>query len=463
MRKIGMIKAMKACADFRKADPETRAALQARRLEEMISWAREASSFYRNLYKDLPTDCSLSDLPVVDKRTLMANWDSWVTDSGTKLSDVNTFMQNPDNIGRRLKGKYLVFTTSGSTGNPLVALCDSTTNNVMGAINIMRSFARKEDLLSYMKRGGKTIGVFATGGFYLGNSSVRARLLAMPWKKRQMAVTSALLPVHEIVSQLNAFQPAMLGGYPSNLDLLVEEQKTGRLRISPVLIMTGGEYLSDTVRKRLSDAFGCYVQTSYACTEGGTIACECRGQHFHLNDDWVIVEPVDANNQPVPDGTQSDKILLTNLYNFTQPYIRYEVTDRVILHTEPCVCGNSSPWIELEGRTDDVVTFLVDGTTRKVAPLALYATLKEVHTLRRFQLVVQPENSVLMRIEPTEGATRETAFAQATAALRTFLSAHGIDSVSISLSDEPPQQQAGSGKFKHILQAQDALSTPQSP
>ena len=75
MRIIGMIKAMKACADFRKADPATRAALQARRLEEMISWARESSPFYRNLYKDLPKDCSLSDLPVVDKRTLMANWE----------------------------------------------------------------------------------------------------------------------------------------------------------------------------------------------------------------------------------------------------------------------------------------------------------------------------------------------------------------------------------------------------
>lgn len=33
--------------------------------------------------------------------------------------------------------------------------------------------------------------------------------------------------------------------------------------------MTGGEYLSDDLRERLADAFHCYVQTSYACTEGG--------------------------------------------------------------------------------------------------------------------------------------------------------------------------------------------------
>jgi phenylacetate-coenzyme A ligase PaaK-like adenylate-forming protein len=169
MKKIGMLKAIMESRAFSKADPAGRAALQERRLKDMIAWARAESPFYRKLYKDLPADCSLLDLPVVEKQTLMANWDNWITDSDTGLTEVNTFMENPDNAGRKLKGKYLVFTTSGSTGNPLVALCDSTTNNVMGAINLLRSFARKEDLLAFMKRGGKTIGVFATGGFYLGN------------------------------------------------------------------------------------------------------------------------------------------------------------------------------------------------------------------------------------------------------------------------------------------------------
>ena len=165
-------------------------------------------------------------------------------------------------------------------------------------------------------------------------------------EKRQIDVTSALLPIDEIVTKLNQFQPTMLGGYPSNLELLIDKKKSGELDISPVLIMTGGEYLSDTLRKSLSDAFGCYVQTSYSCTEGGTIACECTEQHFHINDDWVIVEPVDKDNNPVPAGVQADKILLTTLFNYTQPFIRYEVTDRVILHNERCKCGNSSPWLQ---------------------------------------------------------------------------------------------------------------------
>ena len=170
----------------------------------------------------------------------------------------------------------------------------------------------------------------------------------------------------------------MLGGYPSSLELLIDEQKSGRLHIAPVIVMTGGEYLSDDLRERLADAFHCYVQTSYACTEGGCVACECTQRHFHINDDWVIVEPVDANGRPVPDGTLAAKYLLTNLFNYTQPMIRYEVTDRVILHREGCPCGNPSPWLEIEGRNDDVLAFVQDGQTLRVAPLAIYAKLKEL-------------------------------------------------------------------------------------
>ncbi len=451
MRKIGMLKAMKLCAKYKKMDATQRNALREARLREMVSWARENSPYYARLYKDLPENHTLADLPPVNKRDLMAHWDEWLTDREVKLSDINTFMENLDNIGRRFRGKYLVFTTSGSTGNPLVALCDNTTNNVMGAVNTMRAFARKEDLSAFMKHGGKTIGVFATGGFYLGNSSVRSRLLKMPWKKRQMAVTSAMLPVGDIVKQLNAFQPALLGGYPSSLELLINEAKEGRLHISPVLIMTGGEYLSDDLRQRLVKTFGCYVQTSYACTEGGTIACECREKRFHINDDWILAEPVDACNNPVPDGVRSDKILITNLYNFTQPYIRYEVTDRVVMHRELCPCQNPSPWLELEGRMDDVVSFIEKGREIKVAPLAIYATLKEVHEVRRFQLVVGSGNQAELRLEPEEGISRNEAFRKASDALRSFLMVHGISDVSIALSDETPRQQLGSGKFKHIV------------
>ncbi len=451
MKKTGIFKAMKLCRDYQKMDSEQRCALQQARLSALVEYAKENSPYYRELYKDIPQDFELKDLPPVNKRTLMEHWDDWVCDRKLKLDQVERFMQDKSNIGRLLNDEYMVFTTSGSTGNPLVAVVDKTANNIMGGISAVRSYARSEDLKAFIKRGGKSMGLFADEGFYLGNSSIRSRLRTMPWKRKQLAVSSALYPIPEIVRQLNEFQPAMLGGYPSNLELLIDEAKAGRLNISPVIIMTGGEYLSDSLRQRLADTFRCYVQTSYSCTEGGTVACECRNRHFHINDDWLIVEPVDAEGNPVPDGTLSDKILLTNLYNYTQPYIRYEVTDRVIMHSEPCGCGNISPWLELEGRTDDVTSFTEDGKEIKIAPLSIYATLKEVHELRRFQLLVYPGNEIALRMEETEGIGRDEAFEKARECLLAYLETQGVRHVSISLSDEAPKQDPGSGKFKHII------------
>lgn len=451
MEKIGLIKALWLCRNYQKRNAAQRQELQQQRFRKLVDYAKSNSPYYANLYKEIPLDYSLADLPSTNKRDLMAHWDEWVTDSSVTLEQINRFMEDKDNIGRKWRKKYMVITTSGSTGNPLVMLCDDTVNNVMGALSASRSYARKEDMRAFIRKGGKSMGVFADGGFYLANSSIRSRLLAMPWKKRQLGISSALFPTEKIVERLNCFQPAMLGGYPSNLELLIDEQKSGRLHISPVIIMTGGEYLSDSLRKRLADAFHCYVQTSYACTEGGAVACECMRQHFHINDDWVIVEPVDTNGNPVPDGKLADKYLLTNLYNFTQPMIRYEITDRIVYHSEPCPCGNPSPWIEVEGRNDDVLLFENNGTVTRVPPLSVYAQLKEVHALRRFQLLKYPDNRLELRLEPMPGVSREIAFEKARQALSSCLRVYGVEAPEISLSQALPRQHPVSGKFKHII------------
>lgn len=222
--------------------------MQQERLKRMVRFAKANSPYYAALYQEVGEDFSLSNLPTVNKRELMAHWNDWVTDRNVALSEVQHFMEDLDHIGRKWNEKYLIYTTSGSTGNSLIKVCDTNCNNVIAAINLLRSYARREDMKAFFKRGGKTVGIYADSGFYLANSSIRSRLLKMPWKKRKIAIVSALAPTEQIVEKLNAYQPAMLGGYPSNLELLIEEQKSGRLHISPVIIMTGGEYLSAPLR-----------------------------------------------------------------------------------------------------------------------------------------------------------------------------------------------------------------------
>jgi phenylacetate-coenzyme A ligase PaaK-like adenylate-forming protein len=281
--------------------------------------------------------------------------------------------------------------------------------------------------------------VFADYGFYLACGMSRYLQLKMPLQKTKITV-DVNAPEEEIIKELNEFQPAMLSGYPSNLALLADFEE---LDIHPDVVITGGELLTDDIRCKLERKFGCYVQTHYSCTEGGEIACECEEKHLHINEDWVIVEPVDSDNNPVPYGEMSDKVLITNLSNYIQPFIRYELTDRVIVHDKKCKCGRSTLWLEIEGRTDDILEF---GGGVRIAPMSLYKVLEEVKSIRRFQLVQRASDKVELRLiadKPQE------AFEQAKRDLQAFFSSKGL-TVEIVQSDEPPQVNKVSGKFKHI-------------
>lgn len=421
-----------------------RQTLRQRRLSELVAYVRTNSPYFARLYQGIDDEVSLSSLPVTNKAEMMAHFDEWLTDRNITTDKINRFMSDISNVGKKLDGKYLVYTTSGSTGNPCTVLYDDTAINVSSAIGVLRSFARKQDMKAFMKNGGKTIALFADNGFYLGCGSVRYNLRKMPWKKNKMKTCDVRKPTSEIVNTLNNFQPSMIGCYPTAMELLAYEQENGSLHIHPAIIMTGGEKLTDDVREHLSDVFDCYVQTNYSCTEGGTIACECAEKHFHINDDWVILEAVDENNMPVPFGTQSSKVLLTNLANMICPIIRFEITDRIVLHDEPCGCGDPRPWLTLEGRTDDILTF-ENGV--KIAPLALYAILKEVEGIERFQLIQHDQNCLELRLT---AENRKEKFAEAKQALEIYLKQNEV-SAEIYLTDDLPEANPISGKYKHII------------
>ena len=415
--------------------------LQEKRLRELVRYARANSPYYKGLYAGVADDFRLEDLPPTSKPEMMSRLDEVFTDRRITMERIGAYTENIDNVGRMIDGKYLIFKTSGSTGHPATVLYDRGAVDVASAIAAFRTFARKEDYRAFMKHGKKTAGVFANFGFYLACGMSRYLQLRMPGKQTKITV-DVNAPEEEIIRQLNDFQPAMLSGYPSNLALLADYPG---LSIHPDIVITGGELLTDEIRRKLTDRFGCYVQTHYSCTEGGEIACECSEGHLHINEDWVIVEPVDKDNHPVGPGVQSDKVLITNLSNYIQPFIRYELTDRVIVHDEPCPCGKHTRWLEIEGRTDDILTF--PGGV-KIAPMSLYKILEEVKSIRRFQLVQTAADKLELRLlSDNPGAS----FAEALQELTAFFESKGVSGLEISLSNDPPQADKVSGKFKHIL------------
>lgn len=413
--------------------------LQNKRLKKLVKYAKENSSYFKKKYNGIDDNFRLDDLPITNKLDLMDNFNDWLTDKNINLNKINEFTSNIDNVGHMIDGKYLIFKTSGSTGNPVTILYDKNNIDVSSAVAAFRTFARREDFKRFMKNGKKTAGVFANYGFYLACGMSRYLELKMPNKKNKITV-DVNANEDEIIDELNRFNPSMLSGYPSNLSLLSNSSK---LKISPDVIITGGELLTDDVRDKLSKRFNCYVQTHYSCTEVGEIACECVEGHLHINEDYVIVEPVDKDNNPVSYGVQSDKVLVTNLANYIQPIIRYELTDRVILHNEKCKCGKNTYWLEVEGRTDDILEF---SNGKLIAPMSFYKIISQIKEINRFQLIQKTKNILELRIEAKE---REKVFEIVKNKILEFLSTKNIDDVEIYLSLDNPQANK-SGKYVHV-------------
>lgn len=414
--------------------------LQYKRLRQLVMYAKNNSPYFRDLYANISDNFSLNELPPTNKVEMMQNFDNWITDNTITMERINEFTKTKENIGRMIDDKYLIFKTSGSTGNPAIVLYDKKNIDVASAVAALRTFARKEDFKKFMKNGKKTAGVFANYGFYLACGMSRYLQLQMPRKKNKITI-DVNKPEKEIIKELNDFNPSMLSGYPSNLALLSNFKE---LTIKPDVVITGGELLTDKVREKLEEKFNCYVQTHYSCTEAGEIACECSEKHLHINEDWVIVEPVDKNNNPVGYGVLSDKVLITNLSNYIQPFLRYELTDRIIVHNEKCKCGKSSLWLEIEGRTDDTLEF-ENGIL--IAPMSFYKILEEIPEIKRFQLVQRSYKKLELRLIADD---KKIAFNKATKSLQEFLNSKSIYDVELILSENSSQTNKVSGKFNHI-------------
>ena len=99
-----------------------------------------------------------------------------------------------------------------------------------------------------------------------------------------------------------------------------------------------------------------------------------------------------------------------------------------------------------------MVSLEQSGITVRLAPLVVYATLKEVHALRRFPLIVYTGNQMELRLLLVEGVTREAAFTQAAEKLKELLAAQGVYDYTCTLSGEEPKANPQNGKFKHIIQ-----------
>ena len=171
---------------------------------------------------------------------------------------------------------------------------------------------------------------------------------------------------------------------------------------------------------------------------------------MHLNADWVILEPVDSRMQPVPPGVRSHTVLLTNLANFAQPIIRYDLGDSITIVPEQCSCGSPFPLIRVEGRRDDVIRLTAeDGAQVPLLPLAVVTVLEEEGRVSRFQLIQTGPATLSLRMDSP--FRQHTVWHRAEAALQRYFASQGLDHIHITRDPRPPEAEPRSGKCRQVI------------
>jgi phenylacetate-coenzyme A ligase PaaK-like adenylate-forming protein len=288
-------------------------------------------------------------------------------------------------------------------------------------------------------------------GFYPSASAFNYMPLAA---KHFLEVLLLSIEDDDLIERLTEFRPTHVTAYASVLHELARAIEADELELKPDLrqVVNISERLMPQTRRHYEQIFGTPVLDDYGMGECMflTSGCPVSGG-MHVNTDWAFLEVVDENNQPVPAGQPGAKVLVTNLANYVQPIIRYEVGDIVTMATESCECGSNLPLIaRIEGRDSDVFYIETKEGRQPLQPTVFELALGKILDAREFQIVQEENTRFRVRVEPLPGKSLDRSRAEKI--IRDELKEYKLDD-QLTVEFEIVDRLAADGdkKFKRII------------
>jgi phenylacetate-CoA ligase len=192
----------------------------------------------------------------------------------------------------------------------------------------------------------------------------------------------------DILRELNRYRPDVIVAYTEAIYQFARSLAERRLQpFSPKSIIVGAEKLHGFQRELIESVFRCPLFETYGSREFMLIGAECSDHRgLHLTADQLLVEILNDDGQPTPAG-QVGNVVITDLFNYGMPFIRYVNGDQALAGFDRCTCGRGLPLLrEVRGRRIDSI-LTPDG--RLVPGIFFPHLFKDFTAVRQFQ-VVQP-------------------------------------------------------------------------
>ncbi len=287
-------------------------------LNEIISYARNNSEYYAKLYKDLPENVSLTDLPLIEQDDFWNNCDK----NGYPVAT------HPQTDGQ-------IFKSGGTTGNPKYSLYTAEEWQTMcecsGAVLTKGG----------LSNGTKIANLFYAGGLY-ASFLYTYSMLYFASAKTIMYNLSGNITIEEMVSTILDHKINCLAGTPSILTKIVSYIQENNLTGFEVdTVYFAGETLYQDQRDRISRIFGKEIEFRsifYASNDGGPIGyftTDCGFNEHRVMSDLTVMELIDPDTgEVITEMNKPGMIYITSLFKTLIPLIRYPAGD-MGEYTEP--------------------------------------------------------------------------------------------------------------------------------
>jgi phenylacetate-CoA ligase len=304
-------------------------------LKRLIDHAYANVPFYRQRFQeiglvpqDILTEEDFRHIPLLTKADIRQN---------TDLLLAANFAKN------KLKRKE----TSGSTGIPLVLYRENDHDAIDVAV-----FNRFRRWFGY--EPGDKIAWIWRGGDVPPTLTLKQRLKRERWLDGYRPTPENLGQFAEMLGQ---WKPDLIAGYANVVYLFAKYLAAqGITTIHPKAVEITAMTIWPHERELIEQVFQCPVSDRYSSHEAGAaIAAECPMGNKHIFNDFCYVEIL-QDGRPVKPGEMGE-VIITPLYSFGMPLIRYRMADVATFSETPCPCGRGLPVLrELAGRVTSIFT-----------------------------------------------------------------------------------------------------------
>ncbi|MBI6549150.1 F390 synthetase-related protein [Xenorhabdus lircayensis] len=298
--------------------------------------SRELAAFRRNVLTKSPYfssygDLPLAEYPLMNKAIMMENFDQMNT-AGLKRDELLECARLSEQ-SRDFKltvGKFSVGMSSGTSGQRGIFVISPKERSIWAGTMLAK-------MLPNGLFHGERVALFLRAGNNLYDS-VQNRWISFHF-------FDLFADFNQQVQALVEYQPTIVVAPAQVLRGLALKIQQGEVSLSPVKVISVAEVLEPQDRQLLESVFK-EVGEIYQATEG-FLACTCPHGTLHLNEEFLHIEPkwIDESRfNPI----------ITDFTRESQPIVRYQLDDILVVKKTPCACGNPALAIErIEGRSDD--------------------------------------------------------------------------------------------------------------